>query len=199
MSARFQPRIMVRSILKRFVAWSAWLTLAGMMTDRPALRRRGWPPILISASPSNICTKASKGAVCSLSPCPWSKEKRVMLPTSFLSTCLLMIPPSEYSTDADMSRTVALGYVSFVIVCFRLFSLISCLVNGHGITLIASERPCMRRGCAKRKYFVAHPLFLAFGKPVSLSPQRKESVGETWFVRKHIRERTPWLPVSVCT
>ena len=66
-----------------------------------------------------------------------------MLPTSFLSTCLLMIPPSEYSTDADMSRTVALGYVSFVIVYFRLFSLISCLVNGHGITLIASERPYM--------------------------------------------------------
>ena len=30
-------------------------------------------------------------------------------------------------------------------------------------------------------------------------PQRKESAGETWFVRKHIRERTPWLPVSVCT
>ena len=37
-----------------------------MMTASPVFSRSGSPPIRISASPSNTCTRASNGAVCSV-------------------------------------------------------------------------------------------------------------------------------------
>jgi hypothetical protein len=41
--------------------------LAGMMIASPTFKRYALPEILVSASPSNMWTSASNGAVCSLS------------------------------------------------------------------------------------------------------------------------------------
>lgn len=55
-------------------------------------------------------------------PLPLSNEKRVMLPASFLSTCLLTTPPAAYSIRSFKAITVDFGKVSFM-VCFVLYPL----------------------------------------------------------------------------
>lgn len=52
----------------------------GMSFISPPCKRCGWPAMLISATPSRICTSVSKGTVCSLNPCPSSNAKMVTLP-----------------------------------------------------------------------------------------------------------------------
>ncbi len=63
---------------------SAWGLFAGIMVVSPCFNVIGLPAIVTSAVPSKMITIASKGAVCSLKPCLWSKAKSVTVPT-FLS------------------------------------------------------------------------------------------------------------------
>jgi hypothetical protein len=76
--------------LKGDTAFKAWGSPAGMMIVWPVFTVCGFPEIRISTSPSITCTMASKGAVCSLNPCPWSKA---MVPV-FLSMMVLLTTAS---------------------------------------------------------------------------------------------------------
>src|ERR1035437_986388 len=90
----YHERIIVRIILNRLVALSAWGWPAGMRIISPPNTRCGWPEMMISASPSTTCTRASNGAVCSLKPWPSSNANRVTLPVGFLTISRLTTAPS---------------------------------------------------------------------------------------------------------
>ncbi len=81
--------IIIRIILNFSTACKEWGLFAGIIIKSPDVKRFGLPEIRISASPSMIFTRASKGAVCSLKPWPLSKAKIVTEPTSFLIISLL--------------------------------------------------------------------------------------------------------------
>ncbi|OGR66459.1 MAG: hypothetical protein A2X30_04715 [Elusimicrobia bacterium GWB2_63_16] len=66
-----------------------------MMMNSSAFTFTDFRPILISASPSSISAIASKGAVCSLKPCPLSNEKRVTVPTGFRMIVRLTTAPAS--------------------------------------------------------------------------------------------------------
>ena len=73
---------MVRTILKRVVALTAWGFSAANKTISPAVSAIGLPATVISASPSIACTSAANGEVCSVNACPASNAKIVTFPFS---------------------------------------------------------------------------------------------------------------------
>jgi hypothetical protein len=75
-----QDLIITSIILNLLRAFKAWGWLAGIIIISPRFRRWKTPEIETSTSPSKTCTRASKGAICSLRPCPPSKAKRVTVP-----------------------------------------------------------------------------------------------------------------------
>ena len=77
---RLYERIIVNTILKRVVAFTACGLSAGSRTTSPGFTAMGLPATVISASPSTACTSASNGEVCSLNPCPSSNAKIVTFP-----------------------------------------------------------------------------------------------------------------------
>ena len=87
---------MVRSILNRFFAFTACGTSAGIIAIWSSETRTVSPPIISSASPSTIWTRASNGVVCSLSFCPLSKANRVTVPVFLLIMVLLTIESAAY-------------------------------------------------------------------------------------------------------
>ena len=88
-----QARIIVSSILNRSTAMTAWGTSAGMRRTSPAFMAWAFPPRTTEARPSSTCTRASKGAVCSLNPWPASKAKSVTVPFSFFTRVRLTTDP----------------------------------------------------------------------------------------------------------
>lgn len=102
----FYSLIIVSNILNLSIAVNACGALAGNTILSPAFTVKTCPFTTIFADPSNTCTKASNGALCSLSPPPLSNENKVMFPAGLLINCLLIIPPSEYSTNEARWSTI---------------------------------------------------------------------------------------------
>src|SRR5882757_8645854 len=89
--------IMVRIILKRplgFMKFGAW---AGMMMPCPDWSKLDTLSITISALPSMIWAKVSKGEVFSVNPSPLSKDMILMLPVDFLIMVLITTELGTYS------------------------------------------------------------------------------------------------------
>src|SRR5665647_1065202 len=84
---------------------------AGMTTMFPSFAWIALPPIVISASPSMICTTASYGAACSLKRCPPSNANSVIVPAFVSIRVLLTIESAEYSTSVFVSTAFPL-YIS---------------------------------------------------------------------------------------
>lgn len=74
----FYSLIIVSNILNLSIAVNACGALAGNTILFPAFTVKTCPFTTIFADPSNTCTKASNGALCSLSPSPLSNENKVI-------------------------------------------------------------------------------------------------------------------------
>jgi len=70
------------------------LLSAGNSKISPSRKVRGLPAMITSPRPSMPWTKASKGEVCSLKPCPSSNAKTVTLPLSRFRITRLTTDPS---------------------------------------------------------------------------------------------------------
>ena len=74
----FYSLMIVSNILNLSIAVNACGVLAGNTILSPAFTVKTCPFTTIFADPSNTCTKASNGALCSLSPSPLSNENKVI-------------------------------------------------------------------------------------------------------------------------
>src|SRR5665811_956970 len=96
-SLGIQARSIMSNILNLCTALTACGTFAGIIINSPSFKLCSSPPIMKLPSPSITCTIASKGAECSLNPCPESKANKVIVPAGFCFKVLLTTDPGLYS------------------------------------------------------------------------------------------------------
>ena len=89
-----RSRSMMRSIRAGSGASTACGTSAGIRTMDPCGARTGDPPMVSTNEPASTITSASKGDVCSVSPCPASNANSVTLPPDVRASTRLAMPCS---------------------------------------------------------------------------------------------------------
>ena len=102
-------RIMVSIILNREVAFTACGLWAGNRKISPSPKVGGLPAMITSPRPSMPWTKASKGEVCSLKPCPSSNAKTVTLPLSHFRITRLTTVSVLIADRAQQSKNLRFG------------------------------------------------------------------------------------------
>lgn len=95
--------IIVESILKRTFALMALRECAGMMIDSPVSNRCDVSFITISAFPSIICIKVSKGEVLSENVSPESNETALIFPVVFF---IIVLINTEFGMYSNISTTM---------------------------------------------------------------------------------------------